>query len=256
MQNQFRLSYLCTTNILILRYTIRVNPKITILLIFIGLIPLFVTAQNEDEEFQLIKSEVVGEDTLPYVLLDEFSVIDSPYFKSNRERKKWNKLMRNVIKVYPYAKITKDLLEHYDEELAKIDKESDRKAYMKEAEEVLKSEFKGEIMKMTVSQGKVLVKLIDRETGQTSYELIKELRSGFTAFMWNSLALLFGNNLKARYDPIEDYEIETIVQLIESGDIVVAVRDASTAKARAELKKKKKKDRRKEKKAERNSNKA
>ncbi|RLD23301.1 MAG: hypothetical protein DRI54_07530, partial [Bacteroidetes bacterium] len=122
-------------------------------------------------------------------------------------------------------------------------------------EEVLKNEFKGEIMKMTVSQGKVLVKLIDRETGQTSYELIKELRSGFTAFMWNSLALLFGNNLKARYDPIEDYEIETIVQLIENGDIVVAVRDASTAKARAELKKKKKKDRKKNKKAERKANK-
>ena len=255
MQNQIRLSYLCTTNILFFRYTIIVNPKIIILLIFIGLSNLFATAQNEDEELIYIKSQVFDEDTLPYVQLDELSVIDSPFFKSNRERKKWNKLMRNVIKVYPYAKITKDLLEHYDEELAKIDKEADRKAYMKEAEEVLKNEFKGEVMKMTVSQGKVLVKLIDRETGQTSYELIKELRSGFTAFMWNSIAILFGNNLKARYDPIEDYEIELIVQLIESGDIVVAERDASTAKARAELKKKKKKDRKKEKKAVRKSNK-
>lgn len=231
------------------------NTRIFVLLFFIGFGPLYTSAQIEDDELLYIKSEVIDEDTLPYVQLDEFSVIDSPYFKSNRERKKWNKLMRNVIKVYPYAKITKDLLEHYDEELAKIDKESNRKAYMKEAEEVLKSEFKGEIMKMTVSQGKVLVKLIDRETGQTSYELIKELRSGFTAFMWNSIALLFGNNLKAHYDPLEDYEIETIVQLIESGDIIVAERDASTAKARAELKKKKKKDRRKNKKAERKANK-
>ena len=231
------------------------NTRIFVLLFFFGFGPLYTSAQIEDDELLYIKSEVIDEDTLPYVQLDEFSVIDSPYFKSNRERKKWNKLMRNVIKVYPYAKITKDLLEHYDEELAKIDKESDRKAYMKEAEEVLKNEFKGEIMKMTVSQGKVLVKLIDRETGQTSYELIKELRSGFTAFMWNSIALLFGNNLKAHYDPLEDYEIETIVQLIESGDIIVAERDASTAKARAELKKKKKKDRRKNKKAERKANK-
>ena len=231
------------------------NTRIFVLLFFFGVGPLYTSAQIEDDELLYIKSEVIDEDTLPYVQLDEFSVIDSPYFKSNRERKKWNKLMRNVIKVYPYAKITKDLLEHYDEELAKIDKESDRKAYMKEAEEVLKNEFKGEIMKMTVSQGKVLVKLIDRETGQTSYELIKEVRSGFTAFMWNSIALLFGNNLKAHYDPLEDYEIETIVQLIESGDIIVAERDASTAKARAELKKKKKKDRRKNKKAERKANK-
>ena len=81
------------------------------------------------------------------------------------------------------------------------------------------------------------------------------MRSGFTAFMWNSIAILFGNNLKARYDPIEDYEIETIVQLIESGDIIVAERDASTAKARAELKKKKKKDRKKDRKTERKANK-
>jgi hypothetical protein len=232
-----------------------VNPKTVILLIFVAFSPLFASAQNEDEVPLYIKSEVIDEDTLPYVQLDEFSVIDSPYFKSNRERKKWNKLMRNVIKVYPYAKITKDLLEHYDEELAKIEKDADRKKYMKEAEDVLKNEFKGEIMKMTVSQGKVLVKLIDRETGQTSYELIKELRSGFTAFMWNSIALLFGNNLKARYDPIEDYEIETIVRLIENGDIVVAERDATTAMARAELKKKKKKDRKRDKKAERKANK-
>jgi hypothetical protein len=190
------------------------------------------------ESMHLIREK----DSMPYVQLEGVNIMDSRYFKSERERKRWNKLMQNVIKTYPYAKITRDLLEHYEEELVKIDKESDRNAYMKEAEEVLKNEFKGEITKMTISQGKVLVKLIDRETGHTSYELIKELRNGFTAFMWNSLAILFGNNLKAEYDPEDDKEIEAIVQLIESGDIIVPVRDASTAKARAELKKKKKKD--------------
>ena len=104
---------------------------------------------------------------------------------------------------------------------------------------------------MTVSQGKVLVKLIDRETGQTSYELIKELRSGFTAFMWNSIAILFGNNLKAEYDPVEDADIEAIVQMIERGEIVVAWRDAATAKARADLDKKKKRELRKQERRER-----
>ena len=122
---------------------------------------------------------------------------------------------------------------------------------MEESEEVLKAEFKGEITSMTVSQGKVLVKLIDRETGQTSYELIKELRSGFTAFMWNSIAILFGNNLKAEYDPVEDADIEQIVQMIERGEIVVAWRDAATAKARADLDKKKKRELRKKARQER-----
>jgi hypothetical protein len=159
--------------------------------------------------------------------------------------------MRNVVKVYPYAQITGELLEYYDEELAKIDDEAERKEFMEQSEEVLKNEFKSEIMTMTVSQGKVLVKLIDRETGQTSYELIKELRSGFTAFMWNSIATLFGNSLKAEYDPVEDADIEQIVQMIERGEIVVAWRDAETAKARADLDKKQRRELRKKMRKER-----
>ena len=204
-----------------------------------------ILAYSQETGPTAVETYINEEDTLPYVQLADVNIMDSPFFKSERERRKWNKLMQNVIKVYPYAKITKDLLEYYEEELSKIDNPVLRKKYMEEAEDVLKSEFKGEITKMTISQGRILIKLIDRETGHTSYELIKELRSGFTAFMWNSVAILFGNNLKSKYDPVEDYEIESIVQLIESGDIVVAERDASTAKARADLKKKRKRDKKK-----------
>ena len=202
-------------------------------------------SQQIPNSSKVVRVHIENGDTLPYVLLPDFNYTELRINRTKRQQRKWNRLMTNVVKVYPYAKITGELLEYYDQELSKIEDENDRKKYMAEAEEVVKAEFKGEITNMTISQGKVLVKLIDRETGQTSYELIKELRSGFTAFMWNSVALLFGNSLKAEYDPYEDADIEQIVQMIERGEITVAWRDAATAKARADLDKKRKKDSRK-----------
>lgn len=225
----------------------------TICIVVCMVFAIELSAQQEPNSSVIVVVHIENGDTMPYVALPEFDYIESIYLRSKKQQRKWNKLMRNVVKVYPYAQITGELLEYYDEELAKIEDENERKAFMEESEEVLKAEFKGEIMDMTVSQGKVLVKLIDRETGNTSYELIKQLRSGFTAFMWNSIAVLFGNNLKAEYDPVEDADIEQIVQMIEQGDIVVAWRDASTAKARADLDKKKKRELRKQMRKERKS---
>lgn len=217
-------------------------------IIYISLCMFFaieVSAQQATNSARIVKVHIDNGDTIPYVLLPEFDYIESTYHRSKREQRKWNKFIYNVIKVYPYARITSELLEYYDEELAKIDDEKERDIFMKNAEEILKAEFKGEVMNMTVSQGKILVKLIDRETGQTSYELIKEMRSGFTAFMWNSVATLFGNSLKSQYDPIKDADIEMVVQMIERGDYVVAWRDAATAKARVDLDKKKRRELRK-----------
>jgi len=227
------------------------KKRVLLLAILIGFGSFFCAAQFQVNDSLVVSSAIVDSDTLPYVLLEGINVMDSRDFHSKKQFRKWNKLMRNVVKVYPYARITSELLVYYEEELIKIENESERKKYMAEAEDVLTHEFKSEVMNMTVSQGKVLVKLIDRETGHTSYELIKELRNGFTAFMWNSLASLFGNSLKVHYDPIEDYEIETIVKMIENGEIMVAKRDASTAKAQAHLKKKRRKDRKKKNKEKR-----
>jgi hypothetical protein len=208
-------------------------------------------AQQKPNNSRVVKVHIENGDTIPYITLPDYNYYESIRYRSKHQQRKWNRLMRNVVKVYPYAQLTGELLDYYEEELSKIEDESERKKFMEESEEVLKAEFKGEITNMTISQGKVLVKLIDRETGQTSYELIKELRSGFTAFMWNSIAILFGNNLKAQYDPIEDADIEQIVQMIERGEIVVAWRDAATAKARADLDKKKKRELRKKERQER-----
>ena len=112
--------------------------------------------------------------------------------------------------------------------------------YVKLAEAELRAEFEAEVKGLTMSQGKVLVKLIDRETGRSSYSLVKELRGGFNAVLWQGMAKLFGHDLKSRYDADgEDMMIEVIVQRIEKGELGVYRRPARTEKAQARLEKRK-----------------
>ncbi len=96
--------------------------------------------------------------------------------------------------------------------------EKSRAIYLKIVEKELKREFEEPLKDLSMNQGRILLKLIDRETGNTSYELVKDLRGGFQAFMWQSLARLFGSNMKSEYDPNgEDIMIERAIKLIEAG---------------------------------------
>jgi hypothetical protein len=125
-----------------------------------------------------------------------------------------------VIKVFPYAELAGVMLNDFDDTLKKMDNEHVRKKYLKQVEKELKVEFEGELKGLTIKQGILLVKLIDRQTGNSSFELIKTLRGSFSAFIWQSLARLFGSNLKLKYDPLgEDLQVEEIVLQMESGAI-------------------------------------
>lgn len=188
----------------------------------------------------VVHAVVEGSDTIPLIHLAEAEVYGRWSPKGRREAERFDKLMRNVIKVYPYAKITGQLLAEYETELQTIEGKGDQDLYVRIAEAELRAEFEAEVKDLTVSQGKVLVKLIDRETGQTSYELVKQLRGSFVAFVWQGLARLFDQDLKAEYDPSgADATIELIVQRIERGELAVAERSARTAKAQAKLEKRK-----------------
>ena len=129
-------------------------------------------------------------------------------------------MIRNVKKAYPYARIAAVELKKLDEHLAIMDDEKEQKAYIDQAEKEIMKRFEREVRKLTVTQGIILVKLIDRETGRTSYQVIRELKGGFTAFFWQGIARIFGNNLKTEYDPEnQDKVIEDIVLGIEAGFI-------------------------------------
>lgn len=189
----------------------------------------------------ILQTVVVDGDTIPVITLRTQTVSSYRKSRSKRYRRKWSKMHRNVVKTYPYAKLAGDLINEYNRNLSDLTTEAEREAYLDRCEEDLKAEFEDDLKKMTTSQGRVLIKLIDRETGDTSYELIKRLRNGFTAFVWQGVAKLFGSDLKANYDPTlneADYMIEEIVSMIESGQIKVKTREVQTMEASEVLKNK------------------
>ena len=170
------------------------------------------------QERNVQHAKVIGNDTVPIVSLPMVSHIEKRTWKTKRAQKKFSRLKKKVVKVYPYAHLAGQKMEEYAKEMEGIDKEKDKKKFYKQIEKELKAEFEGELKKLTISEGRILIKLIDRETGDSSYELVKDLRGKFSAFFWQSLARIFGHNLKSEYDPKgEDREIEFIVQQIENG---------------------------------------
>ncbi len=141
-------------------------------------------------------------------------------FKNKRERRKYNRLVRNVKKVYPYSIIIKDIFLETEFVLQNMENNRERKRYLNRKEKELKRKFEGTIRNMTYSQGRVLIKLVDRETSHTTYELVKHFKGGVTAFFWQGVARVFQTNLKYEYDAEgTDKWIEEIVSKIENGQL-------------------------------------
>lgn len=163
---------------------------------------------------------VVDGDTILVSTIEEVYVLPMRKFKSKREMRKYRRLVKNVKKVYPYAKIAKRKYDEVSIQLSSLETEKERKDYMKQVEEEIQDEFEGELKKLTISQGRILIKLIDREIGETSYDLLKELKGKFSAFFWQTLARIFGHNLKTSFDAEgEDQLLNEIVMLIENGQL-------------------------------------
>lgn len=161
-----------------------------------------------------------AEDGIPMMRLPDV-VIEAKLDPKERrsilhKAEKFNKLRYNVYKVYPYARYASTFLDTLDLELAQIKSKKQRKIYCSQQEKRLFGRYDKEMRDLTISQGRVLFKLIDRETGSTTYSLLKELKGPTSAFMWQCVARLFGNNLKVEYDPEEDALIEEIVLQLEN----------------------------------------
>jgi len=168
----------------------------------------------------LVHSIIIDSDTLIHVPLRTI-IIRPPYkFKSRKHRRRYSKLVRYVKKVYPYSIIVSEQLNEIHQHLDDYETKKEKKKFIKEKEKELKKEFEGKLRKFTYSQGRILMKLVDRETGFTTYEIVKELKGSLNAFFWQSIARLFGSNLKLEYDPEgDDRMIEDIVTRIENGEI-------------------------------------
>ncbi len=171
----------------------------------------------QEPDTVIVFATVVDGDTIPVVPLREVRVF-SWRIMDAREERRMTRLMKNVRIAYPYARLAGIKLREYEDILASTPDKKDRKEIMKQVEAEIEAEYGDELRGLTISQGKILLKLIDRETGDTSYELVTEFRGEFRAVFYQAFARLFGYNLKVNYDPEgEDQDIETIVRLIENG---------------------------------------
>lgn len=181
------------------------------------LLMLCVPALGQNQPI-LARAILVEGDTVPIYVMNEVKIFGPVIFKNKTDAIKFSRLVKNVKKVYPYAKITGIKVKEYEQIILNAKNEKDRKEKMKKAEDELKAQFEDDIRNLTFSQGVLLIKLIDRETGTTSFEIIKEFRGKFMASFYQTVGRLFGYNLKTTYDPEgEDKEVEKIVQMIENG---------------------------------------
>jgi len=195
-------------------------PYILFLVLVLLILPDLRAQEPEEKRSGIARGVIEGNDTLPMVDLPEVRIYEKQDFEYLYLKRRYRKLIYNVKRAYPYSKIAGDRLKALDEYLATLKTDKERKEYVNQVESDIMSEFEKDVRKLTVTQGIILVKLIDRETGRTSYEVIKDLKGGFTAFFWQGIARLFGNNLKEEYDPEgQDHIIEDIVQGIEAGYI-------------------------------------
>ncbi|WP_437919534.1 DUF4294 domain-containing protein [Sphingobacterium sp. LRF_L2] len=154
-------------------------------------------------------------EVLPWFPIDDVVVTARRTFKTEEDRQRYLRLERNVLRVLPYAIYAQKRYEQLDRELAMVSSKRDEQRLINACEQEIKNKFNAEIKNLSISQGQILIKLVQRQTGNTSYDLVKEMKGGLSAFFYQSVAKVFGHNLKSVYDPEEDFEIENIIRSYE-----------------------------------------
>ena len=182
--------------------------KKILIILFISVFSAEIFAQ---EKVIIADFNVINGDT---IFLADIPEVEILAFKDKTERKQYYILKRRVLKVYPYALLAKGKLTRIQLGLDTIPKRRHKKRYTREVAKWVKEEYADRLKNLTMSEGKILVKLIYRETNTTSYEIVKSYRGRFNAFFWQTMAKFWNNNLKTAYDPVnirEDMLIEHIL---------------------------------------------
>lgn len=190
-------------------------------IVIILLVSAFAKAQQTPSP-QPIKADTVKTpvyffvdgDSLSAIELDRVMLLQSLKFDSKYENIRYQIIKRKVKKVWPYAKLAAERLTELDKRLATLKYNSDKKKYTKIVQRYVEEEFTAELKKLSTTEGQILIKLIHRQTGMTTFDLLKQLRNGWSAFWFKNAASLFNINLKEEYRPesnIEDFYIEDVL---------------------------------------------
>lgn len=193
------------------------NTIKTLVVLSILLMSNFLFSQVEKDKDSMLLSEryIIFEGDTLLIELDEVLLVKKLQFKTDYDRKYYYWFRRKTLKAYPYAKLAADRLNVLEERLENIKSKRRKRQYTKRIQKYLEEELTDQLKKLTRTEGRILIKLVHRQTGDTSFALIKNLRSGWKAFWYNTTANLFRLSLKDEYDPIhnkEDYLIEDILQ--------------------------------------------
>ncbi len=193
------------------------TSKALFLFCFLFLLSAFTRAQDlyvkagTQDTIRVSAINIDGE-MMPWIVLNEVLVKDYRRFKSKEDYDKFRRLRYNVIKVLPYARFAGQRYRQLERDLATTDDKKKQKAFVKGCDKEIKEMFNKEIKNLTISQGEILIKLVDRETGNSSYDLVKDLKGSMPAFVMQSVARVFGHNLKNKYDVDEERDIESIIR--------------------------------------------
>ncbi|MDD4645954.1 MAG: DUF4294 domain-containing protein [Bacteroidales bacterium] len=194
--------------------------KYFLLSVFICLsgIGLFSQNLNLDKTDTMRHWVVIDGDTLRHINLKEVIIIPRKSFSNPFKERQYWRMVYNIKKVLPYSKIVAATVDQIEFELSQLKTDKERKKRIKHVEDSLYQRYEKELKDLTVTQGKLLFKLVDRETSNTAYHWIDAYEGSVTAFFWQGMARLFGSNLKSKYDPVgEDKMIEQIIIYIEKG---------------------------------------
>ena len=180
--------------------------------------PIFLFGQNLPVKNDTISENyliIVGDTiTNNSINLNEIYILPKLKFTTNESRRRYLILKLKTIKVYPYAKLAAERLKSLNERMANLKSKRKRKKYTRMVQRYIEGEFAEKLKKFTITEGQILIKLIHRQTGETAFDLVKGLRSGWRAFWYNNTARLFKMSLKLPFDPHnseEDYLIEDIL---------------------------------------------
>lgn len=183
------------------------------------LLAFCMNTQGMEKAFRMQSYVTAEGDTLNQFMLPAVYVFPALKFANKKEEKFYWKTVRDVKRTLPYAKAIGITLQEINDEMKDMT-EKKRKAYMKSQEDKLLGKYEPELKKLTLSQGKMLIRLVDRECERTSYELIKDYRGGIRAFFWQGFARLFGANLKSTYEKdSNDKIVERVIILVEAGQL-------------------------------------
>lgn len=189
----------------------------------LALISLAGTAQDTihiDLGGHPVKAVVQGNDTILIANLGEAVIQPHTNKPTNRDMRQYRKLVYNVKKVYPYAKLAREKFGKINAHMDSLKTKREQREYIKQVEKDILQQYEEDLKNLTITQGRILIKLIDRETSETSYEVVKDLRGSFQAALWQTVARIFGSNLKTEFDAAgEDRTIDEIMIMIERGQL-------------------------------------